>query len=368
MRDKVTLWVVTDGETSPAASSGDALEETELLLRALRRKKALEIVEKKMFDLTKPIPEEVDLVLIASSQYALSAAADPLASFVKRGGGLVLAMSDKMSIEGYNAAFSEFLPSPLTRPVNESPDPENFSLPSAEPAAGASPLLWELARARESDWTDVRLYNYMLLEDRDPGEGVVFRLNNADPLLLHRQMGRGHFYLLASSLGVSWSSMPVRQCFIPFLVRLSQAAMNGRVFPRNLAPGESLVMPWPHGETVKVIAPDLTKRSAELVKGKKERFVVLPDLRDRGLYRLEDEDGHAEHATVVGAPSEGDLRTLREEQAARLSEFLGAPVYSDWPTAVKALGASDEFHRVWPWLLGLMVLLYLFETWFLRYV
>ena len=43
-------------------------------------------------------------------------------------------------------------------------------------------------------------------------------------------------------------------------------------------------------------------------------------------------------------------------------------MHASWARAVQALGPADAHHAAWPWVLALMALLYLFETWFVRYV
>ena len=71
---------------------------------------------------------------------------------------------------------------------------------------------------------------------------------------------------------------------------------------------------------------------------------------------------------MKGRFAEADLRTLDRNGQERLGDLLGQSVYPDWPAAVKALGPADAERELWPLLLAVICALYLFETWFVRYL
>ena len=369
VRDKLGVWVVAE---QAATRAQDDLGEAEFLLRALRGTPPgppdMTLRRASLADLTRPIPDHVDVVVLAGPHFGVTTVAEHLEAFVRRGGGLVVAMSKHVGVQSYNRSYARLLPGLLAGPAHPKTDPDTFSLIRTEPGRGASPLLAELAHAKGADLSEVRLYNYMRLADRELDEGVVFRLGNDAPLLVQRMLGRGWVYLFTSSLGISWTSLPVRQCFVPLVFRVAHAAMSGRVLPRNLQPGQRLVMRWPGAGPVTMTAPDLTETSAEVVQWNKRSFVVIDGLVDRGLYRLQDTSGRTDHFTIRGTVSEGDLRTLADDQRRRLAGLLGAPIHADWPAAVKSMGTDDAFFPMWPWVLALMLVLYVFETWFVRYV
>ena len=363
------VWVWTD-EADPR--SGLDLVESQFLVRALRGEGAepplTDLTEVGAFELAQPIPPEVDVVILAGPRAVTPKVGQNLAPFVQRGGGLIVAMSPTLDVSFYNENLAELMPATLLRPLRDEVDAQLYVVPRREPAAGATELFGEFTTDQSGELDEVRLYNHMLLRDAEQAEGMVFRLTNDDPLLVEHSFGRGHVYLFTSSLGVSWSSLAVRQSFIPFLYRLINAAMRGNGFPRNLRPDEPFVAPCKATGPATLVTPGGETRAVEPVEGPHGRFVVVDGASARGLYRLHAPDGQLETFTVKGRFAEADLRTLDQDQQERLGDLLGQSVYPDWPSAVKALGPADAERELWPLLLAVICALYLFETWFVRYL
>ena len=160
--------------------------------------------------------------------------------------------------------------------------------------------------------------------------------------------------------------MPVRQSAVPFFLRLIHAAMAGRTFPRNLAPGERLIMPWSGSGEVILTAPDGTVREVPTVDWEEQRFVLVDAPAAPGEYRLAGATGNGAHFTVRTDVVEGDLRPLAEPDSKRLAAALGVPVHMGWAKAVEALGPDDALFAQWPWIVAAILAIYLFETWFVR--
>jgi len=317
--------------------------------------------------LTKPIPTEVDVILVCAPRFALAAARGPLLRFVQRGGGLILAGTTGMELQGYREHYGDLLPGRLAKPARPQTDPQVFSFIRGEALTEEAFLFREFASAAGGDLRDVRVYNHLALEAETLGE-VVFRLTNGDPVLLRRGIGRGWVYLWTSSFNISWTALPVRQCFVPFLTRLLHAAAAGSVWPRNLDPGKTVVLPWPPGKAPELTGPGGTRQQLAPVNWEEKTYVVLSAPEESGLYRIGDEEdsGAAAHFTVCGAVPEGDLRSLTEAEGEAMAAVLGAPVHQGWGDAVAACGPADAFQEAWPWLLAAMLAMYLAETWLVR--
>ena len=373
VRDHVKVWLVA--EELSAAAGTEAIRETEFLLRALRHERkadtGIEATETTVQNISRTIPNDVDVIVIAAPQFATSAIAAALEEFVRNGGGLVLAGTDGMKMAGYNEHFARFLPAPLVGPAEAKTKPDRFNLIRTEPEPGASQLFAEFATGAGGDLGHVRVYNHLRLNTDAIVGDVIFRLTNDAPLLLSRTLGRGPVFLYTASLGISWSSMPVRQSAVPFFLRLIHAAMAGRTFPRNLAPGERLIMPWSGSGEVILTAPGGTVREVPTVDWEEQRFVLVDAPGAPGEYRLAgataSANGNEEaHFTVRTDVVEGDLRPLAGPDSKRLAAALGVPVYMGWAKAVEALGPDDAVFAQWPWIVVAILAIYLFETWFVR--
>lgn len=370
VKPRLVVWLLAD---APDPTRPDTLGEAEFLRRAALepdgQASSLELTEVELLQLTKPIPDTVDVLVIAGPRVITPPVRDPLLHFVRRGGGLIVAMSPALDPSFYNPNLEGLLPAAIAAPARAQVDPEAFQNIRLVAAEGDPTLFSEFAADPGGELAEARFYNYMHIEGAASApSAAILHLTDHQPLLLEKRIHRGHALLLTSSLGISWSSLPVRQSYLPFLFRLLNAAGRGRGFTRNLATGQPFVALWPAREEVTLTSPGSGERKLGPTESAGRPFVVVEGLEERGPYSLSGPSGHVESFTVRGKPPEADLRTLDARQKKELESALGAPVYPDWPTAVSALGPSHPSARLWPWILLALLGLYLLETWFVRYL
>ncbi|HWE03648.1 MAG TPA: BatA domain-containing protein [Tepidisphaeraceae bacterium] len=385
VKDALDVWLVADEKdpASPAMSGGTgddaAPDDTEFFRRAVKLRKdqspGIRLRSARMNELTLPIPANVDAIVLAGPRYTTPAIAKPLLDFVRRGGGLFITASPAIQLPAFNENLAALLPAPLDKPMREKIDPEIFLQAQVDPRPSTSggvtePLFEEFAAqgadGPQSDLPQARFYDHYRLHDMESLAGVVLRLSNGDPLLIEKHVGRGRVYFFASTLGVEWTSLPVRQSYIPLLTRIFSAAATGRVLPLNLQPGATFIAPWPVKGAVTLSLADQSTRTVDVLDAAAGQFIVLDDLRDAGLYRIADSTGHRGAFTIAGGGVENDLRSLPRSAKAQLAAALGADIFLDWTAAVKALGPAGATAPLWPWLLAAILVLYLFETWFVR--
>jgi hypothetical protein len=361
VKDELNIWLLVD----PAdPTKADALDEAEFLRRATSAGESpLRIEEIELVKLSVDIPDSVDVILVAGPRVITPAVQKPLSRFVRRGGGLVIFMSPKADTSFYNPNLSDLMPAKLLELARGKVSPENFWSAKAR-TTNELTLLTEFNGGDNGEVEAARFYNYRRSEPKEDAE-VLFELEDGQPLLIHRATGRGHTYLFTSSLGISWSSMPVRRTYIPFLHRLLNMAARGRGFVRNLQPGETFVSRWPSSGTVTLISPDQKASNLETEDANSIAFVVATGMQQRGLYTIHKDDAR-QSFTITGNPPEADLRSLEPEEMKKLGDLLGSPIYPDWSSAVQALGPSHESDRLWPWLLLAVLAIYAIEAWFVR--
>jgi hypothetical protein len=202
-----------------------------------------------------------------------------------------------------------------------------------------------------------------------PATRVIERLEDDAPLLLERELGRGRVYFWATTLGVGWSAMPVSSVFVPFVTRLALAAAAGREPRCNVNGGDMVMVPWPvAGAGVRLTPPSGLPTNVSSSAWGSRAAVMLSAPAAPGLYSLEGVSGvfTQAHFTVVGEVPESDLRPLDAAARSALCAALDAPIYDGWAAAVSALGPADASLPAWPWLLALMLAIYLAESWFVR--
>ncbi len=374
VRPQLHVWLLEDpaDPTNPTA-----LGEGEFLRRALTatagttatNNSALKLTTINLLDLTRTIPTNVDLVLLAGPRIVTPAIAEPVTRFLRQGGGLVIAMSPAVVPAAYNDSLKTLLPAPLETPNRNGFDAENFQTPRAETLAATPGLFAEFGDGLGAELAAARFYNFMRLGPLAENSRTILELTDRQPLLLERRIGRGRALFLASSLGVSWSSLPVRQSYVAFLHRLAHAAAATRGYPRNLAPGEPFLTAWPATNAVNVtlLAPDQSETTVTTTESGGGHFLSVPAPTQRGTYTVRAENrAHTETFTLATPPAESDLRPVDPQQTRQLASLLASPLPPRWPAAVAALGPADARHAAWPWLLTALLALYLFESWFIR--
>ena len=370
VRPQLHVWLLEDpaDPTNPSA-----LGEGEFLRRALTTtaatNSALKLTSINLLDLTRTIPTNVDVVLLAGPRIVTPAIAEPLTRFLRQGGGFVIAMSPAVVPAAYNDSLKTLLPAALETPQRNGFDAENFQTPRADALAATPGLFAEFGDGLGSELAAARFYNFMRLGPLAENSRTILELTDRQPLLLERRIGRGRALFLASSLGVSWSSLPVRQSYVAFLHRLAHAAAATRGYPRNLAPGEPFLTAWPatNAVTVTLLAPDHSETTVPTLESGGRYFLSVPAPTQRGAYTARAENNaHTETFTLATPPAESDLRPVDPTQARHLETLLGSTLHAGWPAAVAALGPADARHAAWPWILTALLALYLFETWFIR--
>ena len=376
VRPQLHVWLLEDpaDPTNPTA-----LGEGEFLRRALTtappaaatatNNSALKLTTINLLDLTRTIPTNVDLVLLAGPRIVTPAIAEPLTRFLRQGGGLVIAMSPAVVPAAYNDSLKTLLPAPLETPNRNGFDAENFQTPRADALAATPGLFAEFGDGLGSELAAARFYNFMRLGPLAENSRTILELTDRQPLLLERRIGRGRALFLASSLGVSWSSLPVRQSYVAFLHRLAHAAAATRGYPRNLAPGEPFLTAWPATNTITVtlLAPDQSETTVATIESGGRHFLSVPAPTQRGTYTARaGNSAPTETFTLATPPAESDLRPVDPQQTRQLESLLGSTLHAGWPAAVAALGPADARHAAWPWLLAALLALYLFESWFIR--
>jgi hypothetical protein len=170
-----------------------------------------------------------------------AAAANALADYVAAGGTLVIFCGPEVSAETYNRLLGEgvareggLLPAPLGNRVGDAV--LKTTVEKITQVQAGSPYLEDLVHSAEI-YQDVLVYEYF----QTPGatsEAVLARLAGGDPLLLEKPFGRGYVLLFTTSATTDWTTLPVRNLFLPLLMRIVHLARGTKDEQVNLLAGE----------------------------------------------------------------------------------------------------------------------------------
>jgi hypothetical protein len=193
--------------------------------------------------------EKFDVVILNNIAAPKPAVVKALADYVAAGRTLVIFAGSNVAADDYNRAFMDalaaqggLLPARLKDRVGESV--LHTTVEKITQVQDQSPYLEGLV-ADAAIYQDVLVYTY-LRTDAAPADSVLARLSGGDPLLLEKPFGQGRVILCTTAATKAWTNLPVRNLFLPFMMRVAflssrtlgrpSQILAGQVYQANLAP------------------------------------------------------------------------------------------------------------------------------------
>ena len=242
---------------------------------------------------------ELDRRRLAQNSVAVICGVDDLAAsvcealreFVEAGGGLLLAVGDKVVAEGWNASLlgSGLLPGRLDT-LETSEDGQTLAATSLQLPflAGFRGTSDGLTEARFTRW-----FNVVPVDEAETDFTVAARLANGAPYLLTHRVGRGQVMLMTSSLDADWNTLPAKPDYVALLHELV-FYLSASDVRTNVEAGDSLLARLPSGGRVEDYSwtgPGELTFLAEAAGNADRRLVGLSDSTVPGIYRLEKTTG-----------------------------------------------------------------------------
>ncbi|MFZ5476603.1 MAG: VWA domain-containing protein [Myxococcota bacterium] len=245
--------------------------------------------------------------------------APALVDFVRRGGGLVLAMGDNVTAERVNGPLAGLLPAPLRR-VRDLVDLDaEEGTPLQPPDVVNVELFRPFARSGREGFSRVRTRRAMTLEPyAETGEvQTLLRWTGGAPALLERRIGNGRVLLWTGTIDLGWGNLPLQSVFMPFVQRMT-GYLGGDVGPAATTTegtvGEVLRIPLPPSAgNVEVTGP-----GGQIVPASREDGGVVLSPAEPGGYSVAAGGPPVAWVAVNTPAAESDVRatsSLVETQA-----------------------------------------------------
>lgn len=214
------------------------------------------------------------------------------------------------------------------------------------------PPLASFSREAKGTLASVGVMSYRMMKPRSQDANVIMRLENGDPLMVVREVGKGRVMQVATTANDRWTSLPRRLAFVPLMQRLLM----------HLAIGENRIATPSAGEPIVVDLATLASESAEpwtatTPDGRavnvtpRDGILRLGETDLAGIYRFESSDLLVFHA-AVNVP-EADLKRTPSDPAVRetAAKSIGATRYSS-PEAFRDDDSTRRFGRgIWRYVL-----------------
>ncbi len=217
------------------------------------------------------------------------------------------------------------------------------------------PVFEPFRAPRSGDFSSIPVYGYRSLTAA-MGAQVLARFDAGTPAVLERRVGRGRVLLWGSTLDVSWSDLPTKPVFLPFI---HQAV-------RHLA-GYTEPEPW-------LTVGQVFNTSAVAARGTAAQRVVLTpsgrrlplddegtdvlELTEQGFYEVRGDANQADAIVAANVdPAEADL-TPMDPNEIRAAAVGGESESAAGPTGVPLTPeAREKNQRLWWYLLVLGIVL-----------
>jgi len=277
-----------------------------------------------------------------------------LGSYVKGGGGLLLAPAGRVDGVDYNRQFTDLTPA-LLQQKQILTDGTGLVISQVQ---GQHPIFRSLKEGDKTDFGKARFHGYW---STDPASGsdVIMRFDNGDAALLASRVGNGRVLLFTSSLDPEWNNFPRQVTYLP----LVHEAV------RYLAAKQEINMSYRVGELVPVsIAPDGAARVTSpqgvetLLRSKPQGLNFYQATDAPGFYQTQSGSLVGGFAVNVSA-QESELASVDPDEVRDrviASETVGDTFQAGQSSPLRI--QLEESQRSWWWILLVVLVLGLLET------
>ncbi|MEI6970113.1 MAG: BatA domain-containing protein [bacterium] len=307
-----------------------------------------------------------DIVVLANVAEIISEHAVALADFVRRGGGLLVFLGDRVNAELMNRRFQDpdgrpLLPARLEEAVNGKPAAAGSRADAAvgavlSPVIPDNPLTRFLGAMPREQFGQIGFQRYFKVT---PGSdaAVLLRLaGSEDPLLLEQDYGRGKVVLFTSSADRDWTDMPVHPAFL-MLVQQAITCMTrlGSETPVTV-PG-AIAFEVPDGDqaaSVAVVNPGGVESSVRVGERNGARVAVLEATAGAGIYEARfGQNGAGVKAAANPDAAESDVSVLTDGELRAAMAGLPMRIVNEGESMLAVSNECRFGRELWPFLLVL---------------
>lgn len=286
-----------------------------------------------------------------------------LEKYVAAGGGLLLAMGDRVDPDVWNRRAAALLPRPFrvvkTAVEPTSPDAQTQAA-RVDTLSSAHPVLAPFSGEAREGLLAMKVYRYALFESTGAAADVLATLSDGAPLLLAQRKGKGRVFAFATSVDRDWSDAPVRTSFLPLVQRAAAwlvASLDERESVRGRV-GDTVTLPLPDRVSLGDVAGP-SGQSVPFVTG--PGAATIGPLTEPGVHRVTDAAGKALPDLSFAAALEPAASDTERHPPDSLRAWFGDDVvlsHGDGPRRTEA--------PAWTWLFVLAAVAFFLEGVLLR--
>lgn len=270
-------------------------------------------------------------ILLVDTPVLPQATLDRVEAYVRNGGGAWWALGARTDERVFNEQVHRgglgLAPMKVTTPIGDPDDREKFvAIRATSEAHPATALLSDFQRLDLDRARVFRRHQFAAVTAK--GVSVLLQAQGGEPVVVERRFGTGRVLVQAIPLGVTWSTLPLCQAYVPLIHEWFWYLSEPTLPRHNLQPGDALVADaYRNGLTAELILPDA--RSMELTSSGSPMGSQFRHggTRQPGPYllktRLENGDKSEVRFLVHRDPTESDLKPLADSDLQSLAAIQG---------------------------------------------
>lgn len=211
---------------------------------------------------------------------------------------------------------------------------------------------------------------------------TMLKLDNGDPLLAERAVGRGRVMQWATSCGERWSSLPLREVFVPMMQQLVLYGATASTPRLNLETGAPLAITFSPADSsakaddkpavtdatkaalpkvVELLTPQNVRYRLEVQAQGDQRTVQFARTQFPGAYQLSGVREQPLAIVVNPSPEESVLTPLTSSALNGIAERLEAQIQPSAADFWESELVKQTGREIWRWLLAALVACLLLE-------
>jgi hypothetical protein len=268
-----------------------------------RADSALEVATTTVDELPRRHLADFDVVFLCNVKPLEAARVAELEDWVKKGGGLLLALGDNVDADVYNAQMAPLLAQALRTTHQFAGGPKAPDAGRAERLAHleARHPIFSVFSAEAPGLRAASFWKAVLLgpSERPAERTTLARFGNGAPALVEARRGSGRLLLWTSTLDRDWNDLPIHPGYLPFVQELARylARAPAEELDPSVLVGRARELPVAaDDERLDVTTPSGRKDSIEGARLRGRTQVRFDDVTEPGFYHIAASRGGAERA------------------------------------------------------------------------
>ncbi len=156
-----------------------------------------------------------DVLILANVAEFTANDANVLKEYVSTGGGLMVAVGDKVQGDSYQGELSALMPCTFVQPFGDAFAREEFWLIAT--VNYEHPIFAPFKEPNHGDFGKARVYQYLEAVPVGNDTSIIATYDDGNPALFEKTYGTGRVLCFTSTLDREWTDLPIRAVYLPFL-------------------------------------------------------------------------------------------------------------------------------------------------------